>query len=349
MSSQTQKLGLTLWDGNDSVNRQAFNDNWTKIDEAAQKNITQSSTPPSNPADQDLWIDTSTTPNRLKRYVAASSSWQVIGVVTASDVGAVPASEVGQPGGVASLDSTGKVPSSQLPPMNYIPTSAAGAPNGVATLDGTGKVPVSQMPTVAARTDQANTFTAKQTFSGGFDLPSGQSGTVEGTLQAGTGGTIHATNSDNLGGNPPSYYLAATAQAADSAKLGGQPPSYYLPATAQAADSAKLGGQPPSYYAPISSPNFSGTPQVSGKNILQALSGGYKVQSGSFNVGASTSGTITFPAAFSSVPIVVTSGSYGNNGNVGVASVTSVSTGSFSWYTSSSFSNQTVYWIAIGT
>ncbi|GEO28029.1 hypothetical protein AAC03nite_38140 [Alicyclobacillus acidoterrestris] len=83
----------------------------------------------------------------------------------------------------------------------------------------------------AARKDEDNAFTAKQTFGAGFDLPSGQTGTVEGTLQAGSGGVIHATNADSLGGNPPSYYLVATGQAADSAKLNGQPASYYAAAS----------------------------------------------------------------------------------------------------------------------
>jgi hypothetical protein len=102
----------------------------------------------------------------------------------------VPQSQVGQPNGVASLDSSGKVPQSQLPAMNYIPTSAQGAANGVATLDASGKVPTTQIPaatasaiggvktsgsngvavttddpvyTNAARKDQANTFSQRQT------------------------------------------------------------------------------------------------------------------------------------------------------------------------------------------
>jgi hypothetical protein len=157
----TQKLGLPQWQGNDTVSRTAFNEVFQQIDEMVQKNITQSNTPPANPVDQDLWIDTSVTPPRLKRYVAASSSWQTIGPVTAADVGAVPSSAVGAAGGVASLDATGKVPSSQLPPMNYIPTSAMGQPNGVATLGSNGKVLSTQIP--AATSSQI----------GGVSIPSG--------------------------------------------------------------------------------------------------------------------------------------------------------------------------------
>ncbi|SFU71350.1 H-type lectin domain-containing protein [Alicyclobacillus macrosporangiidus] len=261
----------------------------------------------------------------------------------------VTVAEVGAPNGVAPLGPDGQIPANYLQhapnPGGATPTTA-----GLVKTTGTSGVAVTNddpVYTHAARTDQANTFTAKQTFSGGFDLPAGQSGTVEGTLSAGTGGTIHATNSDNLGGNPPSYYLPATAQAADSAKLGGKTPSYYLPATAQAADSAKLGGQPPSYYAPISSPNFSGTPQAGGKNLLQAISGGYKVQSGITSYSSASSGTITFPTPFTSTPIVVACSDAGNNASSAIA-VTSVSTASFSW-TENYGGKNTIYWVAIGS
>lgn len=54
--------------------------------------------------------------------------------------------KIGQPNGIASLDSTGKVPSSQLPAMDYIPTAEKGAASGVATLDSSGKIPSAQLP-----------------------------------------------------------------------------------------------------------------------------------------------------------------------------------------------------------
>ena len=58
----------------------------------------------------------------------------------------VPKSEKGAVNGVAELDSTGKVPSDQLPAMNYVPTSEKGVADGVATLDSTGRLPESQLP-----------------------------------------------------------------------------------------------------------------------------------------------------------------------------------------------------------
>lgn len=51
----------------------------------------------------------------------------------------------GAAGGVATLDSEGKVPSEQLPSMDYIPTSQKAAANGVASLGSDGKVPSGQL------------------------------------------------------------------------------------------------------------------------------------------------------------------------------------------------------------
>lgn len=57
----------------------------------------------------------------------------------------IPTDEKGVAGGVATLDSSGKVPEDQLPEMNYIPTDEKGAVNGVATLGENGKVPKNQL------------------------------------------------------------------------------------------------------------------------------------------------------------------------------------------------------------
>lgn len=72
------------------------------------------------------------------------------GDYTAEMVGAVSEADVGVANGVAELDSTGKVPASQLPSMNYIPTSEKGANSGVATLDASGKLTATQKPTYTA-------------------------------------------------------------------------------------------------------------------------------------------------------------------------------------------------------
>lgn len=72
------------------------------------------------------------------------------GDYTAEMVGAVSEEAVGVANGVAELDSTGKVPASQLPSMDYIPTSEKGANSGVATLDASGKLTAAQKPTYTA-------------------------------------------------------------------------------------------------------------------------------------------------------------------------------------------------------
>ena len=72
------------------------------------------------------------------------------GDYTAEMVGAVSEEDVGVANGVAELDSTGKVPTSQLPSMDYIPNSEKGANSGVATLDASGKLASAQKPTYTA-------------------------------------------------------------------------------------------------------------------------------------------------------------------------------------------------------
>ena len=46
--------------------------------------------------------------------------------VTAAQVGAIPANQKGKANGVASLDASGKVPTGQLPPMDYAPAYTYG-------------------------------------------------------------------------------------------------------------------------------------------------------------------------------------------------------------------------------
>jgi phage minor structural protein len=57
----------------------------------AEKKIAKGSTAPLNPAVGDLWIDTSVTPNLLKRWTG--SAWQKLAPTTASEIGAVAKSE----------------------------------------------------------------------------------------------------------------------------------------------------------------------------------------------------------------------------------------------------------------
>ena len=66
----------------------------------------------------------------------------------ASEVGAIPTTEKGAANGVATLGADGKVPTGQLPAMDYVPNSEKGAASGVATLGTDGKVPSAQLPSM---------------------------------------------------------------------------------------------------------------------------------------------------------------------------------------------------------
>ena len=83
----------------------------------------------------------------------------------ASEVGAIPTTEKGAANGVATLGADGKVPTGQLPAMDYVPNSEKGAASGVATLGTDGKVPPGQLPTM----DYAPSTHASQHATGGSD------------------------------------------------------------------------------------------------------------------------------------------------------------------------------------
>lgn len=100
MSLKTKILGLFKYDpdkdGASSFNvKQALNDNWDKLDNevAARVKTTELAT-------------------EVKKTVKGGS-------LTAADLGAVSAADKGKAGGIAGLGADGKVPSSQLPAMNY--------------------------------------------------------------------------------------------------------------------------------------------------------------------------------------------------------------------------------------
>ena len=100
MSLKTKILGLFKYDpdkdGASTFNiKQALNDNWDKLDnEVAAR------------------VKTTELAAEVKKTVKGGS-------LTASDLGAVSAADKGQAGGIAGLGDDGKVPSSQLPAMNY--------------------------------------------------------------------------------------------------------------------------------------------------------------------------------------------------------------------------------------
>lgn len=100
MSKTTKNLGLFEYekdkDGASTFNiEQALNGNWDKLDnEVAAR------------------VKTTELASEVKKTVKGGS-------LTASDLGAVSAADKGKAGGIAGLGADGKVPSSQLPAMNY--------------------------------------------------------------------------------------------------------------------------------------------------------------------------------------------------------------------------------------
>ena len=100
MSLKTKILGLFKYDpdkdGASTFNiKQALNDNWDKLDNEVAARVKST----------ELAAE-------VKKTVKGGS-------LTASDLGAVSAADKGKAGGIAGLGADGKVPSSQLPEMNY--------------------------------------------------------------------------------------------------------------------------------------------------------------------------------------------------------------------------------------
>ena len=96
---------------------------------------------------------------------------------------------VGVANGVASLDGNGKVPSAQLPSMDYIPTAQKGAASGVASLDGSGKVPSDQLNLSSSVTSTSTTTVANSAaVKTAYDKASGAGDAIygSGTISTGT-------------------------------------------------------------------------------------------------------------------------------------------------------------------
>ena len=89
---------------------------------------------------------------RIEKYIfcsiAVANATTVNITIPQSDT-FIPMTQKGQAGGVASLDSSGKVPAGQLPEMDFIPDSEKGEANGVATLGTDGKLTDAQVPAAA--------------------------------------------------------------------------------------------------------------------------------------------------------------------------------------------------------
>lgn len=125
------------------------------------------------------------------------------GYVDSAAEARIPATQKGQAGGVATLDDSGKVPSAQLPSMDYIPTSQKGAASGVAELDSTGRVPSSQLPSSLALGETSSTAYRGDRGKTAYDHSQITTGNPHGTTAADVGAvpTTRTVNGKALSAN----------------------------------------------------------------------------------------------------------------------------------------------------
>lgn len=147
---------------------------------------------------------------RIEKYIfcsiAVANATTVDITIPQSDT-FIPMTQKGQAGGVASLDSSGKVPAGQLPEMDFIPDSEKGKANGVATLGTDGKLTDAQVPAAAK---VAYTNNGQTSVSGALDALF--QGLADGTI---TSQVITATSS-GWSGDIPTQTLNVTGINADT-------------------------------------------------------------------------------------------------------------------------------------
>lgn len=147
---------------------------------------------------------------RIEKYIFCSiavANAETVNITIPSSDTFIPLSQKGQAGGVASLDSSGKVPAGQLPEMDFVPDSEKGEANGVATLGADGKLTDSQVP---AASKVGYTNNSQSTVAGALDALF--QGLADGTI---TSQVITATSS-GWSGDIPTQTLNVTGINADT-------------------------------------------------------------------------------------------------------------------------------------
>ncbi|NCW67567.1 MAG: hypothetical protein EBV86_03200 [Marivivens sp.] len=170
--------------------------------------LTVSGSTPSTPASGDLWMDTSVTPNQLKFY--DGTQW-----LRTSPESSLPTFSTSNAGQVVQVNATGTaLQYAAVDLSSVIATTQRGAANGVASLDSTGRLPAAQLPLdissdsfyLSVATPTNSTYTIKKiygqkirvdgyafsTTSGSCDVQLEVGGTAIGTAQTAnsTGGTF---------------------------------------------------------------------------------------------------------------------------------------------------------------
>lgn len=106
--------------------------------------LTVSGSSPVGPASGDLWMDTSQSPNVLKFYTG--TQW-----LETSPESSLPTFTSANAGQLVKVNSTGTaLQYADQDLSSVVPVTQKGAANGVATLDSTGRLPSAQLPTLLA-------------------------------------------------------------------------------------------------------------------------------------------------------------------------------------------------------
>jgi hypothetical protein len=133
---------------------------------SAKAKLTVSSSSPSTPATGDLWHDTSQTPNQLKFY--DGTQW-----LRTSPESSLPTFTASNAGNFVKVNGTGTaLEYGTVDLSSTIGVTQKGAANGVASLDSTGRLPSNQLPEILSSvsyyqsqtTPSATTYTIQRIF-----------------------------------------------------------------------------------------------------------------------------------------------------------------------------------------
>lgn len=149
MSTKTTNFEFIKPELTDTADITQYNENWDKVDTKFKEIATEFEGVSKNVTPESIGAATADHTHTPASIGAASiGSDGKIPTDQIPSLNYIPTSQKGAKSGVASLGSDGKVPTAQLPSMNYIPTSEKGSNSGVATLGSDGKVPTTQLPSM---------------------------------------------------------------------------------------------------------------------------------------------------------------------------------------------------------